>query len=262
MFELFWSSLVSPNIVSVAIVCLLFAALTYFGLKQLESQSSAETANQVGEVLLVIPLALGVVSGLNEISEFRKEQRQLRDAVRRAELDDNISIALAGVSDVARQHNALCLSNSSNAMTRYMIAELTAAHREVGFRQNDCIPIAVTPCSPLAELARNSLIWSAAPAHAASSYKSCEVQATTDFLSNNATMFRRSGERDQAITTTDRIRKLKNDLEERELLTERSVAVFNEPGKLRVIGFWLIVFAASVELARVARKFKPARPTY
>ncbi|WP_220801423.1 hypothetical protein [Roseobacter sp. OBYS 0001] len=209
---------------------------------------------------MVIPLALGVMSGLNEISEFRSEQKQLREAVRRSELDDSISIAFAGVSDIARQHSALCLSNSSNTMTENIISELNAALREVGFRQNDCIPIAVQLCSPLEVLARNSLIWSAAPAHAANSYKSCEVQSTTDFLSNNASMFRRSRERDQDITTSDRIRKLKNDLEEREQLTDRSDAGFNEPGRFRILGFWLIVFAASVELARMARTFLPVRP--
>lgn len=254
-----WTNFISLNIVSVAVVCLFLAALVYFGLKCLERRFSEDLANGVGEVLLVIPLALGVMSGLNEISEFRSEQQQLREAVRRAELDDSISIAFAGVSNLARQHVALCASNSSNAMTRILLEEIRAAHRDVGFRQNDCIPIAAHRCGPLEELARNSLIWSAAPAHAANTYRSCVVQSTTDFLSNNASLFRRSGERDQEITTSDRIRNLKNDLEEREQLTNRSDAMFNEPGRFRILGFWLIVFAASVELSRMARKFLPAR---
>ena len=254
-----WTSFISPDIVSVALGCLFLAVLVYFGLRLLERRFSEGLANRVGEVLLVIPLALGVMSGLNEISEFRSEQEQLREAIRRAELDDSISIAFAGVSDLARQHGALCATNSSNATTRILIEELNAAHRDVGLRQNDCIPIAAQPCGPLEELARNSLIWSAAPAHAANSYQSCVVQSTTDFLSKNAGMFRRSGERDQDITTSDRIRNLKNDLEEREQLTNRSDAIFNEPGRFRILGFWLIVFAASVELARMARKFLPAR---
>lgn len=252
------SLVTSPSLLSTSAVLLFAAALVYAALLLLERRYTARVADRVSDLLLIVPLVLGVLAGLNELSEFRNERSQIQDNLRRSDLDNSISIAMAGLSDIATQQNALCRAGQDTVLIRSMIEGLNDVHARLQVSGLDCAAMPQGRCDALTNMARNTLIWSAAPGHAAEFHQHCDVLRTTEFLEENAFLFETVVRRGQTVNIMPRLRALSEDLQERSDIDRRLSAEVGSSITFRVIALWLIVFAAAVEVARIARNFGSA----
>jgi len=243
-----------PSVITALIFLSLTTPLVYLFLKWIERRLSVILAERVSKILLFLPLFLGILAGLNELTEYRKEREQLRDALRQTDLDNSISIAMAALSDIARQHLADCQRGRDlQSTTKLLISGLMEVHQDLQNTHRNCAPLPRSQCGSLINLARNTLIWSAAPSHASEFREHCDVKRTTEFVRRYAFVFDRLGDRGRMVNVSARLRNLPIDLDERATINAKLSSELSEKPIFRLVGFWLLVFAAAVEIVRIIR---------
>jgi len=252
----FFGWMTDPGLLGTIVVLLVAAPMTYLLLLQLERSISKRAAERTSDLLLVIPLVLGLLAALNELSEFQDERDQLQATLKRTELDNGISVSMASLSDMARQQLAICRDGEESALVNNMIKELEDVRSDLENEQQDCPARPLERCGSLSNLARNSLVWAAAPARAAELLDRCEVKQTTLFVERNAFLFRDMMDRQQSEDLMPGLRAMSANLQERVNVDARLRGNTDGSPSFRVLGYWLIVLAAAVEIARIARNFR------
>lgn len=243
--------MLEPSTISAFIFLGAVVIAFFFIYEFIEKIYSPEIAKFSTDIFLVIPVMLGIYSASVEIRASEEEKRIQRETINQQirlqkidEISREASVAMAAVADVARQLRWNCATAEAQVLNRSLARGLS---EECQRRTNQA------QCWQLDNVRRNSEVWAASPTRAAEFYDHRDVQCYLGSLESAFPQLEQQIEQ-RSIRVFPLVLNLRENLGSLNRIIGQggglAVPPALAPSDRTYFWFWLLVFAAGVEIGR------------